>query len=153
GYKVVKGLPLVVLVTYDRNEVLEPIYRLVRIFAPVMVLLGAGITVGVVFLLRQAGEIATKTAVLEATLENMDQGVALRAGDGTLPIYNRRVLELLDLPADLMGSGATTEQILEYQRQHGEFENLPSDLYSELRGQATGNRTFIYERERPNGKI
>jgi len=153
GYKVVKDLPLVVLVTYDRSEVLGPIYRLVRIFAPLMVLLGAAISLGIFFLLRQAREIATKTAVLEATLENMDQGVALRAGDGSVPIYNRRVLELLDLPAELMASGATTEEILGYQRRHGEFENLPPDLYSELRGQATGNRTFIYERERPNGSV
>ena len=153
GYKVVAKLPLVTLVSYDRSEVLQPLYKQVRTFGPLVALLVISIFIGVVLLVRQAREIASKTSILEATLENMDQGVALRGADGSLPICNRRALELLGLPSEFIAQRPTFDQAIDYQRGHGEFDQLEAESFAEFKRQAATNASFAYERERPNGMV
>jgi signal transduction histidine kinase/DNA-binding response OmpR family regulator len=153
GYKVVTGLPLVVLVSYRRDEILQPLYTQVRTFSPVFVVLVGVMLIGVVLLIRQAREIASKTSVLEMTLENMDQGLFVRHPDGTLPIYNRRALELTGLTADFMATNPTPQQNIDYQRQHGEFDNLAPEALAEMVRQARSGLAYSYERQRPNGTV
>src|SRR6202035_4154268 len=113
--------------------ILQPIYRQVRTFAPVFVLLVAVILAGVVLLIRQAREMASKTSLVRMTLENMGQGVFVRSADGTLPIYNRRALELTGLPAEFMAATPTTDESIDYQRRHGEFDNLAPETLAEMK--------------------
>lgn len=153
GYKVVAGLPLVALVTYDRSEILQPLYRQVRTFGPVFLLLVVAISIGVFLLVRQAREIASKTSVLEMTLENMDQGLVVRAADHSLPVYNRRAAELTGLPAEFLAGNPASEQSIEYQRQHGEFDNIAPELLAEMKRKAQSGLPYSYERERPNGMV
>lgn len=153
GYRVVAGLPLIVLVTYDRNEVLRPLYGQVRTFGPVVAVLVLSILAGVVFLVRQTREIASKTEALEATLDNMDQGLIVMAADGSLPVYNRRALELLDVPASLMARRPTSEEVLAFQAQRGEFADLSEALRPKLMPETQGSSFYAYERERPNGTV
>jgi PAS domain S-box-containing protein len=151
GYKVVPGLPLVVFVSYDRSEVLQPTYQLVRIFGPVVALLVLAIFVGIVLLIRQAREIATKSSMLAVTLDSMDQGLIVVDANDTVPICNRRALELLGLPAELMAARPLSKDVIAYQVRQGEFDNIPAELRARLTCKIYGES--IYERERPNGTV
>jgi PAS domain S-box-containing protein len=153
AYKVVAGLPLVALVTYDRNEVLQPLYRQVRTFGPLVALLIVSIAVGIFFLIRQAREIASKTAIFEAMLDNMVQGVALQLPDGSLRFVNRRACELLDVPPGLVAAGAKFHDIFEYQRRQGEFDNLDPEQFARVQRHAASTSSYSYERQRPNGTV
>jgi PAS domain S-box-containing protein len=153
GYKVVAGLPLVALVTYDRSEVLQPVYRQARMFGPLVALLVAAIFLGVFVLFKQAREIASKTAIFEATLDNMVQGVALQLPDGSLPLVNRRACELFDVPPELVSSGAKFQEIFEYQRRQGEFDHLEPEEVARVQRHAASTSSYSYERRRPNGIV
>lgn len=150
GYKVVPGLGMVVIVTYQRSEVLEPVYQQARTFGSIVALLVISIIIGIVLLIRQAREIASKRSILEATLANMDQGLIVRGADGTLPVYNQRALDLLGFPAELMTFNPTTDELIEYQRRQGEFDNLTAHEMSALKRKIE-NGSYVYERRRPNG--
>ena len=47
-------------------------------------------------------ELADQTALMQATLENMDQGLFMVDASGTIAIHNDRADELLSLPATLL---------------------------------------------------
>jgi PAS domain S-box-containing protein len=151
GYKVVPGLPLVGLVTYERSEVLQPVYGQVRMFGPVVALLLVSILIGIIYLTRQAREIATKTSVLEVTLDSMDQGLIMVDAEGTLPVFNRRATELLGLPAEMMNSRPTVHEVRAYQLAQGEFHNASAELQSKLHRSILSDDVYGYERTRPNG--
>ena len=153
GYKVVSGLPLVVIVTFDRSEVLQPLFRQVRTFGPIVALLVLSILVGNIFLIRQAREIAAKTSMLEATLDSIDEGLIMVDAKGTLPIANRRARELLGLPDELMASRPTAEQVIAFQARQGEFDDTPADVRLRLLPRIHGETLNLYERRRPNGAI
>jgi PAS domain-containing protein len=153
GYKVVPDLPLVVLVSYHRGEILQPLYRQVRTFSPLFVVILAVIVLGIVLVIRQAREIALKTTIFEATLDNMVQGVTLRRPDGSLPIFNRRACELIGVPPELVAAKPKFQEIIEYQRRQGEFDNLSPEDYARLHSEARGTSSYAYERQRPNGTV
>ena len=102
----------------------------------------------------QASEAALrdKSRVLELTLAHNDQGLLLVAPDGSVPICNRRAMELLELPDALMSGEPAFEEVVAYQRSIGEFPP----------GACSGGRLGlaviplerqIYERRRPNGTV
>ena len=51
---------------------------------------------------RQAQDLANQTAVLEAVLENMDQGITMYDADLRLVAWNRRYSELAGIPEELL---------------------------------------------------
>ena len=153
GYRVVPGLPLVVLVTYDRDEVLARIHREVRIFAPIIVILILSIIGGIYYLTRQAREIASKTRVLKTTLDSMDQGLIMADAEDQIAVFNRRVLEMLDLPADLLSRCPTSGEVLAYQTKRGEFADASAELQAKLKPPIHVVATYAYERTRPDGAV
>jgi PAS domain-containing protein len=62
-----------------------------------------GIAVDITAHKRAEAEAREKAAFLEATLENMDQGLIMVDAAETVRVYNRKALNLLDLPEDLLG--------------------------------------------------
>src|SRR5579883_1667719 len=63
---------------------------------------------------RREQELAEKTALLRATLDNMDQGLLVIDTSRAVKIWNDRALELLDIPADLVQIGVGVERIVEF---------------------------------------
>jgi len=63
---------------------------------------------------RREQELAEKTALLRATLDNMDQGLLVIDASLGVKIWNDRVLDLLDIPAHLMQVGVAVERIIEF---------------------------------------
>ena len=76
--------------------------------------------------LREATEqLSQKTRALELTLDTISQGIASFDEDGVLRLYNRRYLELLEMPEQVMRPGVTALELLRFQIDRG-------DLGSEL---------------------
>lgn len=84
-----------------------------------------------------------RTAALQVTLDSMSQGLAKIERDGTVSFYNRRMLEMLDLPEDMMASRPSHAAVSAFMAARGDFgENFQlveanGRDYVTLRGQAS----------------
>ena len=72
-------------------------------------------------LLRTSDLLGEKTQALEATLANISQGITNVDAEGRIRVYNRRYLELLDLPEDLLASQPKVEDVVRFQTERGDF--------------------------------
>jgi PAS domain S-box-containing protein len=101
--------------------------------------------------------ILVQTALLEATFQNMSQGVAVFDGDLNLAAFNPQFGEILDYPPDFLKLGMGREEILRFRVQRGEFRD--DEAYSNIRSRMasardyrsveqsfTNGRTCFYER-------
>ncbi len=72
--------------------------------------------------LQQISEQLTrKTEALELTLGSMDQGILSLDTEGRTNVYNRRLVELTDLPETFLASRPTMQEIARYQLEHGHY--------------------------------
>jgi signal transduction histidine kinase/CheY-like chemotaxis protein len=100
---------------------------------------------------------AEQSALLKATLENMNQGIMMVAPDGSVPVLNRRAVELLELPEDLLVSGADSRALVQWQWDRGDFSGVPKEVQERVKkylgdGQLRTSPP-VYNRQRPNGII
>ncbi|WP_188312018.1 sensor domain-containing protein [Salinarimonas soli] len=104
-------------------------------------------------LLEQETALRDQTALLEATLSNMDQGLMMFDAGGRVLVYNQRVLDLLGLPEDLMASKPTFATIAEFQHRSGSFR--ADDAFSQHLGTAglEAVQYGSYERTCPDGTV
>ena len=99
-------------------------------------------------------QLREKSILLEATLEHMDQGVAKISATGVVELCNRRAMELLDLPAELMASKPTLVNVLAYLRARGEFQGASQEVQDLLRHSNGGvDQPQVYDHPRPDGRI
>jgi PAS domain S-box-containing protein len=131
GYKAVPGLPLVLLVSYTRTAVLVPWYQHLYQFGSLLILIVVSILAGTFVLVRQASNLAEKTAAVEATntqfdaaLSNMSQGLCLFDANKNLVIANSRFREMYGLPEEAVRPGKSLSQILEHHTERGEKSEL-----------------------------
>jgi signal transduction histidine kinase/DNA-binding response OmpR family regulator len=87
-----------------------------------------------------------------ATLENMEQGVAMYDADYKLVTWNARMRELLDLPDEFFDREHTFTEYLRYVGARGEFGE--ADVETEIQKRlATLGRRVTYDRTRPDGTV
>ena len=96
---------------------------------------------------------AQESRLLHMTLEAMDQGLMMISRDRTVPICNRRAMELLDLPPELMTRCPTWEEVLAHQWQLDEFARADATFQDYIRRTLLLEGPLIYDRERPNGRV
>jgi diguanylate cyclase (GGDEF)-like protein len=113
GYKVVPDLPLIVVVSLKRAEVLAPWYRYLCTFGPLVALVVVVILIGTFLLVRQTQKIADKSNELELILDNIAHGLVMVDSDQRLIVCNRRYAELYDLGPELTRPGTPVRAILE----------------------------------------
>jgi len=65
--------------------------------------------------------LAEKSMALQVTLDSISQGLTKVDASGRILIYNQRVLELLDLPEELLRGRPSNEDIVKFQRERGDF--------------------------------
>jgi diguanylate cyclase (GGDEF)-like protein/PAS domain S-box-containing protein len=97
--------------------------------------------------------LAEKAALLRATLENMDQGLIMADAADRVTVFNRRALDLLDLPPDLMASKPLVQEVTTFQQRMGD---VAPEENKALKLAQTGNflsDPLTYERTRPNGTV
>jgi PAS domain S-box-containing protein len=68
-----------------------------------------------------SGMLIERTAALQVTLDSMSQGLAKIDRDGTVSFFNRRLLEMLDLPESLMAAHPTHGEVSAFMAQRGDF--------------------------------
>ncbi len=68
-----------------------------------------------------SAELARQSEALRVTLDSMSQGISQVDASRRMVVYNRRLMELLDLPESLMASGPTHEEIVAFQTRRGDF--------------------------------
>jgi C4-dicarboxylate-specific signal transduction histidine kinase/ActR/RegA family two-component response regulator len=99
-------------------------------------------------------ELRAKTAILGATLENMDQGITMVDAELNVIAFNRRFIELLDLPADRFMLGFNLEEAFRFNAARGEYG--PGDVEAMVRERMERQRRFEphhFERVRPDGTV
>ena len=94
-----------------------------------------------------------KAQLLDAILERMVQGLMLVNGDLVVEVCNRRAIELLDLPPDLMARRPNFVEVLEYQWSTDEFSRTPEHLKAFVRAGGILVTPQRYERTRPDGRV
>ena len=100
---------------------------------------------------------AEQSALLKATLENISQGIMMVAPDGSVPVLNRRAIELLELPGEVVASGADSKAIVQLQWDRGDFRNASKEVQERIAKYLDDGRIrvspAVYQRQRPNGVI
>ena len=153
GFRVVTGLPLVILVAQDRGDALASWYRHIRTFGPLVALFVLIIVAGSFLLSRKTREHLRQAALLEATLENMYEGLIVVDSDNRIAICNSRALALLDLPVEFIDTRPTSQDVIAYQANSGEFDLASPEIKARVQPKLTGETEYLYERQRPDGKL
>ena len=153
GYKRVAGLPLVMIVTASRDDALARWYGYLRIFVPLLLVQILVVLAGTLLLWRRTRELSSQSLLLEAALDNMHQGLIVVDQTDRIAVCNRKAMELLDLPPALMLSRPSSDDVIAYQANMGEFENLPEQTKGLVRPQLFGAVMNVYERRRANGTL
>ena len=95
--------------------------------------------------------LAEQSAALGTTLDHMNQGILMVDSQRIVAVCNTRAIEMLDLPAPLMTSRPTFDDVVSHQRDIGEFKSEDTPPWV---GKAElVNAPVVYERRRPNGRI
>lgn len=139
GYKAVSGLPLVLIVTYTRSDVLESWYWHLYTLGPLVAAIVVVILFGTFVLVRQANALAAKTRALARTnarfdvaISNMSQGLCLFGADKRLVISNSRFQKMYALPDELVRPGTPLDRILRHYADRGETSDLTVEEHLEV---------------------
>lgn len=155
SFRRLKSYPLLVAVGQDRKQV----FATYRRYLPEYLLGGAVFTILVLVisfvLVRHKLQLVFSQQAFSDTLDNISQGIIMVDAQRRVPVINRRVMELLGLPAELFARLRSFDDILNWQLDQGEF-GPGGDASS-------GFRTFVehggldahplYERMRPDGTV
>ncbi len=99
-------------------------------------------------------EMARKTRVLQATLDNMSQGISVVDGDLQMIALNRKFCEILDFPPEMGHEGASFESFIRYNAERGEYGPCDVDAkVHEMMERARAVQAHRFKRTRPNGRI
>ena len=94
--------------------------------------------------------LAVQSGLLETTLEHMNHGLMMVDAFGVVAICNRRAIEMLELPSAMMAARPRVTDVVEYQKQSGEFAGSHD---AQPDSAAMNEQHAMYERRRPNGTI
>ncbi len=73
-----------------------------------------------------------RTEALQIMLDNAGRGIARVDAQGRVVLYNERFLELLDLPKSMLEAKPTAAQLIRFQEQRGDFDDVQIDLHDSL---------------------
>src|SRR6185437_2847438 len=99
---------------------------------------------------------AEKTALLGATLDNMDQGLLVIDAEGGIKIWNNRMIELLQIPPEFVGIGQSITGILRAMAIEGVYGSGPIETLVTRRVVEMVRRNRIIEHRRalmPDGGV
>lgn len=133
GYKAVSGLPLVVLVSFGRSDVLAPWYRHLYTFGLLVSAITVVILFGTIVLVRQTNSLAAKSRALvganarfAAALANMPHGLSMFDRQKRLVTWNARYAEIYGLPPALLKVGTHLNVVAENLVARGILKGEPS---------------------------
>jgi PAS domain S-box-containing protein len=98
--------------------------------------------------------LVAQKAVLEATMENMDQGISMFDSDLRIITYNTKFAELLDFPSDVIEADSSLAALFRYNALRGDYG--PGDTEVKVQERMELARKFEphhFERTRPDGTV
>jgi len=99
-------------------------------------------------------ELARERALLQATLENVDQGIVMYDREHRLVAFNPRAAELLNLPVALLAANPRFEEVTAAQVARGEFAEYGDDpARSAERWAELPTAHVAYKMRRPGGQV
>ncbi len=99
-------------------------------------------------------EMARKTKVLQATLDNMSQGISVVDENLHMTAMNRRFCEILDFPEEMGRNGASFEAFIRYNAERGDYGPCDVDAkVKEMLERAAAMQAHQFKRTRPNGRV
>jgi diguanylate cyclase (GGDEF)-like protein/PAS domain S-box-containing protein len=104
--------------------------------------------------LRAEVALKEKSAQLEATFENTDQGIATIDANLNIVAFNQRYLELMGLPPERCRLGTPFEDIVRFNATRGEYGPCDVEAYVAARmARAAQGLAERFERVRPDGTV
>lgn len=156
SYRIVKGFPLAVYVGEAENDVLANYWRNRRLYFIAGAGLSVLIAIGVGLAVRYRKKLNAVQRELEATLENMSQGIMKVDANRKVAFINRQAIELLGLPDRFLKRNVAHEDMLKFQWARGEFGPNGEALDPRVRQKIISRDLHgvgVYERIRPNGVV
>ena len=153
AYRVVPGLPLIVIAASDRHTVLAPWFAYLRNHAPLIALLIRRNFFRYLLVVAANARAGGADLALQATLENMQEGLIVVDRSDRIAICNIKAIEMLGLPERMMLSRPSSADVIAYQQQQGEFADTPDSIKAVIHPRLHGEASHIYQRVRPNGTI
>ena len=99
-------------------------------------------------------ELADRSAVLRATLENIDQGLLAVDGDLRMLAWNQNFVDLLELPEGIVKPDSTYADFVRYNAERGEYgPGDPEELVKQRVATARQPLAHRFERLRPDGTV
>ena len=138
GYNAVPGLPLVLVVTYARGEVLKPWYRHLYTFGLLVIAMVTIILFGTFLLVRKTNALAANTRALQRTnarfdaaLGNMPHGLSMFDANERLLVSNGRYREMYGLTEGQVMPGTPLRRILDTFAERSEGSDFKLNTFSE----------------------
>jgi diguanylate cyclase (GGDEF)-like protein len=100
-----------------------------------------------------AAQLLEKSSLLEAALERMEQGVMMINTQRTVEVCNRRAMELLELPRELIDTRPSIQAVLDFQIARGDFADADADTMRVVRAGGMVDVPNRYERRRADGLV
>jgi diguanylate cyclase (GGDEF)-like protein/PAS domain S-box-containing protein len=153
GYKSVSVPPLVVLVSYHRDDQLASWYQHLYTFGPAALLVISVILLGTGLLMWQTGNLAYKNRILEVTLENMAHGLCMFDGQQRLIVCNERYAKMYGLSPSEMRPGTKLRTILEARVAAGSSPAAAQEYIETRIAEVTRNEPYSAVNELRDGRV
>jgi PAS domain S-box-containing protein len=106
---------------------------------------------------RVEGELLRQQEINRTVLHAMDQGLLMIDGEGRCQLYNNRLCELIDVPAEFLDAAPLHRDMIAMQVRRGDYRHLTREernrLMSTLRRLETDREAFVYERDFADGRV
>jgi diguanylate cyclase (GGDEF)-like protein len=153
GYRAVKGLPLILVVSYERADVLAPWYHHLYTAGPLTAFVVLVFGVGAGVLMWQTRKLARKSDILEVTLENMTHGLCMFDGSQRLTVCNRRYVEMYGLAPGHATPGTTLRSILEARVEAGQSPKAAQEYIDSRMEEVAHNEPYYVVNELRDGRV
>jgi signal transduction histidine kinase len=103
--------------------------------------------------LRRQQELAEKSVLLQASIDNLSQGVAVYSKGLRLVAWNQRFVNLLDLPEGLVRLGMPFGDYLKFNTDRNEYDRDGKRSTQDRLVQLAASTSYFFEYERPTGTV
>ena len=98
-------------------------------------------------------EASQKSDALEGTLASMNQGISCFDKDLRLTVWNAQYAKMFGMPVEQLYVGVHFLDLLNYQKERGNFEGEPQALLDKIRHLTANGQEFRAETELDSGKV
>lgn len=158
-YEQGRAYPIVITVAQDVEELLAPwkqtaIRRTAEIAAitAFIILMGAIVWRATRTLAASSIELRETNDRFDVALANMSSGLTLFDARGELVVWNKKFLELYELPPDMVRSGASLQSIAKYRHQVGQLDTDAEVFVSQFRQRLVDSGKSTSTSRLKNGK-